>query len=391
MDLTYSAEQALLRETLERLLRNVYSPEQRKRIVASADGRSPEAWQALADMGCFAPAFGEANDGMGVDAVTLGIVAESLGRHLVVEPFAGTVLLAGRIVESMGTESQQRALLPGVVAGNMLLAFAHDEGPHAFAKRTLATRARRSAGGWTLDGRKTAVLGAPSADWLVVSARDEASDATSLFLVKRDAPGVTLTAWPTTHEQRAADIAFEGVRVSAADRLGGDAANGDADAVAVIDEAIDFATAMQCADAVGAMDAVVAMTAEYLKTRTQFGQPLSRFQALQHRMADMAVCVHESRAITLLALLRARAAPRERALAVSSAKAKVSACAQFVGRNAVQLHGAVGATQDLVVGNYFRRLTAFESSFGAAGEHLSRYGAIMGDSRFSDRALLGSH
>jgi alkylation response protein AidB-like acyl-CoA dehydrogenase len=239
----------------------------------------------------------------------------------------------------------------------------------------VGARAKRSGGGYTLEGEKRAVLHGASADTLIVSARTSGADTDpagiSLFLVERSAPGVTVKEYRTIDELRAADVWLSGVAVGAEARLG------DEDrALPLIEDAADYATALLCAEAVGAIRYANEATLEYLKTRRQFGVPIGSFQALQHRMVDMVISYEQARSMACLACVKVDTAPpAERRLAVSAAKIKVADACRHVSQEAVQLHGGMGMTEELKVSHTFRRLTMIGQTFGDAEHHLERFAA----------------
>ena len=237
------------------------------------------------------------------------------------------------------------------------------------------TTQRRAAGdGWVLDGTKSVVIGAPSADRLIVSARSAGAMAqgASLFVVDPKAAGVTLNPSRTVDGQRAADVRFAGVK------LGPDALLGPAGgALPFIEEAVDFATALLCADAIGAMQYANDATLEYLKTRKQFGVPIASFQVLQHRMVEMFIVCEQARSMAILAAGKVDAAgdAAERQRVVSAAKVKIADAARHISQESVQLHGGMGMTEELKISHTFRRLTTIAQRFGDADHHLERYAA----------------
>jgi alkylation response protein AidB-like acyl-CoA dehydrogenase len=309
--------------------------------------------------------------GLGAGAVGALIVAEALGSALVVEPYLGTVVLGAGALELAGSPAQ-RALLPTVVTGECLVSFAHDEPGMRYDFATVTTRAAPGPGGFTLRGRKSAVLHAASAAQLLVSARiagGPGGDGLAVFLVGRDAPGVMVTRYVALDGLPAADVIFDGTPVRAAAAVGEVGAAG-----ALIERLQDRAIAFLCGEAVGAMDAVLARTIAYLGTRQQFGVPLARFQALQHRVADMAMRAEDARSMALVAALHADdPEPMQRRKFVSAAKACIGGAARFVGEQAVQLHGGIGMTDALDVSHYFKRLITIAQSFGNTDYHVDRY------------------
>jgi alkylation response protein AidB-like acyl-CoA dehydrogenase len=380
MDFQYTQEQQQLADSVGRLIEKRYDFESRKQIVGSAEGWSPEVWADLAGIGLLMIPFQEAEGGLGGGAVDLIATMEAIGEGLVVEPFLAT-LLGGRLVARAGSPAQREALLPGVVDGSTRLAFAHGEPEARYSLARVATVARPVDGGWQLDGEKLAVLHAPMADKLIVSARtagavaDEAG--ISLFVVDPKAAGVSLKTFRTIDNLRAADISLTGVRLPA-DALLGEAGQ----AFAAIDEAVDFATVLACCEAVGAMKYANAATLDYLKTRKQFGVTLGSFQVLQHRMVEMSIEAEQSRSICLLAAARIDSAARgdvgadERRRVVSAAKIKVSESCRKVGQEAIQLHGGMGMTQEMKVAHSFKRLTMIAQQFGDVDQHLERFAQL---------------
>jgi len=293
---------------------------------------------------------------------------EAFGEALVVEPFLPT-LMAGRLVAHGSAELRAR-VLPAVIEGRMKLSLAWLERDSRFEAEPLATTATRDAEGWRLDGEKVAVLHAQAADALVVTAR--AAEGFGLFLVERGAPGVSLDAEVTFDEMRAARVTLRGVRVASSARIG------HGDALPLLEAELDFATALVCAEAVGAMKGANDATLDYLKTRRQFGMPIGAFQALQHRMVDMVIEYEQARSMASLACAKVDSGTdaRERSRIVSAAKIRVSDACRKVSQEAVQLHGGMGMTDELKVSHTFRRLTVIGQQLGDADHHLERFARL---------------
>jgi len=376
MNFDLSEEQQLLADSLKRYLANEYGLDARAKIVDSESGWSEKVWGAFAEMGLLGVPFAEEHGGFGGSAVDVMLVMEALGESLVVEPYWVNVGLAGRLVARGGSEAQQKRVLPALIQGKQRLAFAHTERTARYDLAHVGTRAKRAGGGYTLEGEKRAVLHGGSADTLIVSARTGGGDADpagiSLFLVERGAPGVTLKEYRTIDELRAADVWLSGVAVPGDARLGEEGR-----ALPLIDDAADYATALLCAEAVGAIRFANEATLEYLKTRRQFGVPIGSFQALQHRMVDMVISYEQARSMACLACVKVDSAPPdERRHAVSAAKIKVADACRHVSQEAVQLHGGMGMTDELKVSHTFRRLTLIAQQFGDADHHLARFAAL---------------
>jgi len=357
MNFDYNEEQQLLADSVRRYLGKSYDFEARKRIVAG-EGWSAEAWSQLAQLGLMGLPMGAEHGGFGGGAVDLMGVMEAFGDALVVEPYVAHVL-AARLIERGGSSAQQGALLPPVVEGRAKLAVAHAEKGARFALDAVQVRSAKGR----LSGEKNAVIGAPAADRLVVSARSDAG--IGLYVVERSA--VEIKPYRTVDERLAADVMF---RDTPAEPLEG--------GLAALEEAIDFGTALICAEAVGAMQFACDTTLEYLKTRKQFGVPIGTFQALQHRMVDMVISLEQARSMACLAASKADAAidARERSRAISAAKIKVADAARHVSQEAVQLHGGMGMSEELKVSHTFRRLTVLAREYGDADHHLARLAAL---------------
>jgi len=333
--------------------------------VASREGFSARVWSTFAELGLLGIPFAPDEGGFGGGAMDLMPVMEAFGEALVVEPFLST-LMAGRLV-ARGSPELRARVLPAAIEGRMKLSLAWIEREASFDAVPAATTATREAGGWRLAGEKVAVLHAATADALVVSARSD--DGTGLFVVERGAGGLEIHEHATFDEMRAADVTLRGVRVPAEARIGA------ADALPALEAEIDFATALVCAEAVGAMKSANDATLEYLKTRRQFGMPIGAFQALQHRMVDMVIEYEQARSMASLACAKvdSEADARERGRIVSAAKIRVSDACRKVSQEAVQLHGGMGMTDELKVSHTFRRLTVIGAQLGDADHHLERF------------------
>ena len=385
MDFDYNEEQKLLADSLQKYLANAYGFEARKKLLASDAGYSQAAWTAMAEMGLTAIPFTTDAGGFGGGAVDMMAAMEAFGEALVVEPVLDHIALASRLVAQAGTAEQRAATLPTLLDGNRKATFAYLERGRRYALEPVTTIAIKSGDGWQLDGEKVVVIGAPQVDLLVVSAQIShgpgcpVSGGTGLFLVDRNTPGVNISAYRTVDGQRAGDVKFTNVILKADALLGGEENKGLA--LPHIEEAIDFATALLCADAVGAMKSANDATLEYLKTRKQFGIAIGSFQALQHRMVDMFMACEQARSMAILAACRVDAAAGSadasviaaRKKSVSGAMVKIADSARLISQESVQLHGGMGMTEEMKVSHTFRRLTMLAQRFGDADHHLARY------------------
>jgi len=374
MDFNFTSEQLQFADALKRWVARDYSFETRRAIIESASGTSEAAWATLAELGMTALPVPEESGGFNGSAVDMFVVMQELGRGLVVEPYFATVLGA----EFLRLAGGQGALLEQVAGGALTLACALGERQSRHDMFDIATRAAASADGWRIDGEKKVVLHGAQAGMLVVSARssgDQRGQAgVSLFVLAADTPGITITDYRTLDGQRAADVRFENVLAPRASLLGTEGGGGE-----ILDAALDYGAGLLCAEALGAMEAIFEATLEYLKTRQQFGAPIGKFQALQHRMADMYIHLEQARSMALLAAVRlASGDAAERRRAVSAAKYRINQAARFVGQQAVQLHGGMGVTDELPAAHYFKRLATIELSLGDADHHLARFMAQPG-------------
>jgi hypothetical protein len=377
MNLNLTDEQRLLRESVDRFINETYDADHRRRTAGDPLGFSPQIWKQFAELGWLALPIGEAYGGLGAGAIETGILMEAFGRGLVAEPYLATVVIGAGLIAACGSEAQRQAILPKIADGSLLLAFAHSERAARFDLAHVETTARKSPEGWRLDGRKTAVLDGTAANRIIVSARISSDKGAPgnlcLFLVPSGTSGITLRDFPRLGGGRACNLDLAEVRVSA-DALLGDGS----DCLPKIEGVVDRALAALGSEAVGIMQTLLEKTLEYTKVRQQFGRPLSANQVIRHRLADMAMQCDEARSIALRAALMTDAEPVARSRAASGAKAKIGKCARFVAEQAVQLHGAMGVTEELDIGSYFKRLLAFDTLFGGSAHHYRRHAALGG-------------
>jgi len=374
MDFNFNPEQTQFADALKRWIARDYSFEARRAIVHSEAGVSSAAWATLAELGMTALPVPEAQGGFSGSAVDMLVVMQELGRGLVVEPYFATVLGA----EFLRLGGKHAGLLEQVASGELTLACALGERQSRHDMFDITTRAMPDGDGYLLNGAKKVVLHGAQAGMLVVSARisgeQRGEDGISLFVVPLDAVGLRSVDYRTLDGLRAADIVFDNVRVDAGAVIGTPGAGWP-----ILDAGLDYGAGLLCAEAVGAMEAIFDATLDYLKTRQQFGAPIGKFQALQHRMADMYIHLEQARSMALLAAVRLGSSDAaERRRAVSAAKYRINQAARFIGQQAVQLHGGMGVTDELPAAHYFKRLASIELTLGDADHHLARFIAQPG-------------
>jgi hypothetical protein len=377
MDFEFSDEQRQLREAVEGFATKEYTFDRLRAIKRSGAGWDPAVWRGLAELGVTALNVPASLGGLGYGPTETLALMDAIGPSLLLEPVLTSAIIATALLRQFDGSAEAAEQLRAMATGDRIAALAHFEPKSRFDSHWVETRATPEGTGFRLDGHKAVVAHAGLAQVLFVSARSggEAVDAAGLWLfaVPRDTPGLTLTEYLTIDGQRAADIQMDGAHVSLESRLGG-----EVDALAAIEAALDVGLAAVCAEAVSIMQALVRATVEYLNTRQQFGQPIGRFQALQHRVADMTVHLEQARSMSYLAAMRCASTNlEERRRALSAAKVVIAEAARFVGQQAVQLHGGMGMTDELKVSHWFKRLTAIEILFGDGDFHLQRFAASI--------------
>jgi alkylation response protein AidB-like acyl-CoA dehydrogenase len=372
MDIQWTEDQELLRRSIQRFLNDQYDFSMRRRIVATDEGWSRQHWHAFAELGLFAAPFGEESGGLGGGPMATMIIMREFGRHLVVEPFFETVVVAGGLIEAAGSLAQREEFLSPIMIGQSIWTLAWTEQKGRYDLASVGTTARRQGDHYVLTGAKTAVVAAPWADKLIVSARTSGDkrgrDGVSLFIVDRHSPNLDLRSFKTIDGRRAAEIALSGVQLSADQMLGK-----EGEGVAILEACRDRAIAALCAEALGAMGELNSATLEYAKTRKQFGTALGTFQVLQHRMVDMFIALEEATSLTQYLNLGIASGEPQASRIASGAKSKVGYAAKFIAEQAVQIHGGMGMTDELNIGHYFKRITSINVQFGDPSYHLTRY------------------
>jgi alkylation response protein AidB-like acyl-CoA dehydrogenase len=376
LDFRLTEDQTLLGEAVERLVREQYGFEVRQAAIASEAGWNREFWTQLAELGILGAPLPEQAGGLGGAALATMLVMRAFGAGLVVAPYLSTIVCAATLIARAGSSAQQQSHLPAIIRGEQIFAFASAEHGDRGILANIRTTAVRDGSRYRITGQKALVVGAPWADWIIVVARLAGArtepGALGAFIVSPQAKGLTARPARTIDGLLASEITFEGVTVDAGSLIGPGHGVGSE-----IEQIVDEAIVALCAEASGALDTLLAMTVEYSKVRKQFGQPIGRFQVLQHRMVDMLIGREQAQAIVHRASLCLTADARTRQRAVSACKAQVGRIGTQVAQAAVQTHGAIGTTEESAVSHYFRRLAVINMQFGDVDDHVNRYAELL--------------
>jgi len=376
MDFTFTDEQQLLADTVQRFVREHYSFETRREIAASEHGWSPALWQELANLGLTALNVPQEHGGLGAGPVETMLVMNAFGEALLLEPYLEAAVLAPALLQALGDAKVASELLPAIVSGERIVIVAHQEPQTRGELNMVTTRAEKNGDGYVLQGKKSVIMHASAAHEFLLTARTsgKATDAAGVrvFRVPSDAAGLTINSYRTLDGRRAADLELDRVRLPSESLIGA-----DSDTLAALETAHHISLSALCAEAVGIMKAVNAATIEYTKNRKQFGQPLSRFQVLQHRMVDMFIHAEQALSMSYLAAIKCQDPDiNERRRALSAAKVVIGRAGRFIGQQAIQLHGGMGMTDELIVSHYFKRLTAIELTWGDTDFHLQQFAGL---------------
>jgi len=369
MDFSLNDIQQMMQDSAAKFIQNDYNFETRRALANSAIGYSEDNWALFAELGWLALPVDEAYGGLGGSLVETVVLQQELGKGLVVEPYFATVLLGAKLIQKLGTQRQKEQLLEQVVGGELKLALAHSEPMAPFDITQTRTRAEVKGEQFVLNGHKAVVLAAECADLLLVPARTAGEpgqlEGISLFLVNREQPGVQLKGYATNDGLRAAEVVLENVELPVSAIIGEEGA-----AAGAIQEVLNEAIVALAAESVGIMEKLLAATSEYVKTRQQFGQPIGRFQVVQHRLADMFIETELAKSMVFFAAMEVSKGGEAAARAASMLKVKVGSSARFVGQQSVQLHGGMGISDELDVGHFFKRLSSINSQLGSRDMHL---------------------
>jgi len=373
MFIEYSEEQTMLHDSADKYLRENYSFENRQVTVKQSRGFNAEQWQMFADLGWLAMTFDEDAGGFGGGALETMILCEQFGKYLVLEPYLESVVLVGGLIQAGGQSAIKEHYLAGLMAGELQGALAYLEEGNVANPHYVTTKAESTGEDYVLNGSKTVVLNGPEANLFLVSARvgdnsAQSKEGISLFAVDKNTPGLSCNNYKTYDGRSACELQLDNVALGA-DALVGELGNAAEIAAPIFSRAI----VAVCAEAVGAMDALLAATVEYTKQRKQFGQSISSFQVLRHRMVDMYMEIELARSLLMATAWKLDNGSEDAPQCVAALKAKVGKAGRYVSHNAIQLHGGIGTTDEFSVGHYFKRLAAIGVMFGSRDSHLSRY------------------
>ncbi len=375
MDFDLNDEQRLLKDSVDRMIADRYGFEARRGYRAEPDGWSREMWRQFAEQGLLGLPFAEADGGFGGGPVETAIIMEAFGRALVVEPYLATVVMCGGLLRHAASDDQLAELVPAIAAGEQVLAYAQAERQSRWSLNDVETKAEPDGEGWRITGEKSLVLNGDSADTLLVTARTAGTHrerhGIGLFLVDASSDGVSRRGYPTQDGARAAEISLN----AAPARAVGD----PAEALPVLERVQDETLAAVSAEAVGVMDAMHALTVDYMKTRKQFGRAIGENQALQHRAVDMYVSLEQARSMAMYAtMMSVDPDPLERQRAMHAAKVQIGRSGRHIGQESVQLHGGIGVTMEYAVGHHFKRMTMIERGYGDTDSHLAALARLGG-------------
>lgn len=375
MNFELSEEQKMIQQSVERFVQENYDLSNRIKISSEDPGYSKEYWSSMAELGWLGLAFDEEDGGFGGNQIDTLVLMEQFGKGLVLEPFLANIVLGGGAIKRGGSAALKESIIPSLIDGSLQLTLAYAEEQSRFDLEDIATAAREDDGKFVLNGKKSMVLNAESADKIIVVARTNGSqvdkEGISLFLVNADSDGLERENFPTVDGLRASEISLNDVKVSS-ENLIGEKDKGFEILQAVANDAI-LALA---AEAVGAMEVLYKDTVEYTQQREQFDHPLSDFQVLQHRMVDMFMEYEQCKSLLFRATMETVQDPQLSQRTVHALKHLIGKSGIFVGENAVQLHGGMGVTEELRVGHFFKRLLVIDSQFGNADFHLDKFTSL---------------
>jgi len=381
MNFEFSEEQTMIKDSVTRFVREQYDFDTRRGIVESAEGISRDFWSMFAELGWLSVPFAEEYGGFGGNVVDIAVVMEELGKGIVVEPYASTVVVFGGLLSAATNEDLKASVIPSIIEGSCLGSFAYMEPQSRFEMADVTTTAKPVDGGYTLNGVKTVVANGGTANSFIVSARSSGDqfdrNGISLFLVDSTAPGVEVKPYKMMDGQSAATVTFNNVSVDDTHLL-----NAPGEAMDLIDQVMPQILIGLSAEALGIMTTLNSLTVDYSKTRQQFGTPISSFQVLQHRMVDTFMACEQSKSMLYRGLCESKSVSEGETdgsalvKTVHALKATVARYGKTIGEEAIQLHGGIGMTDELNIGHYVKRLMMINTAFGDGDYHQKKFNQI---------------
>jgi len=366
-------EQTLLQESADNFVKHEHILKQQRKLILDPEQNRAKHWNDFSKLGWLGLNIQETYGGYGGSLLDHAILMESFGRGLLLGPYLSSAIMSAKVIELGGTEDQKYKYLPRMIEGELLISFAYAEPTSRYNLAYTSLHATKKADKYTLNGTKSMVFFASYADKIIIAARTsgaiDSKQGITLFIVDQAAPGVKLRNYPTVDGSSASEVILSNVILDESDIIGS-----TNDAFNLINTVINYSTIAICAEAVGLMETLVVMTKNYIKQRKQFGRSISKFQIIQHQLVDMYIELELSRSLIFRAAsIDIDNRDRSHSRPTSAAKAQIGKAGKLIGQSAVQLHGGMGMTDELEIGQYFKRLTMIDTLFGNAAHHKQRF------------------
>jgi len=367
MDLDFTEEQDMLRNSARDFLSTECDKAMVRTIEGSEEGYSAEIWGKMAELGWQGLMIPEQYDGMGMGFFDLVVVFEEIGRNILPSPYFATAVLGSPAIVEAGSEELKKEILPRVAAGEAILTMALTEPSAGYTADCVELVAEDRGDSFVLNGVKLFVEFASASDYMVVVARTGSGggpeDRITLLLVESNSPGIKIDAFATTGTDKQCEVVFDNVSVPKSNVIG-EVNKG----WPIVAKTLKMATMTKCAEMIGGMQAVLDMSVAYAKERVQYGRPIGSYQAIQHMLADMFIRTDTSKNIVYEAAWMVSAG-LECTDKVSIAKAWCNEAYKKVTEDGVEVHGAIGTTRDHDMGLYYRRAMAADPAFGNTEDH----------------------
>ena len=371
MDLSFNEDQELIKRSVEKFIQESYGPEIRRKIISSKNGYSEDIWKQFSQLGWLALPFKEEDGGFGDDLINLMIIMKSFGNGLIVEPFISTAVLSGSLLSFCPKSDIRSELIKKIINGDILVSFAFSEPNSRFNIADVSSNAEYKNKQWILNGHKSVVFGAGQADYLLISARTSNErfdkDGISIFYVEKDTKGIEIQDFQTIDGFRAGEVKLNEVCLPEDNLI-----SVKDDGYKIIFNAVTKSLIAIRAEASGIMDTMYKLTLEYIKTRKQFGIPIGKFQVIQHRAVEMLILSDEMDSLANMSALKGYESVDGIKSAIS-AKINIGLGGRKLGQEAIQLHGGMGVTDEMDIGQYFKRLTMLDTFLGNSDHYLSKF------------------